>query len=133
MSSFNIFKVAAGSMDAQSTRLNTVASNLANTESVAGTPDAAYRARMPIFQTVLDGELAGSVQVSQVAQSQADIPMRHDPNNPLADANGYVYGSNVKPMEEMANMISAARAYQNSVEVMNTAKELMIATINIGK
>ncbi len=133
MSSFHIFKVSASAMQAQTTRLNTVASNLANSESVAGSADEAYRARMPLFSTVLEGEMKGAVSVTGVAQSAGEIPSRYEPGHPLADENGYVFGSNVNPMEEMANMISASRAYQNSVEVMNTAKDLMTATINMGK
>ena len=77
--------------------------------------------------------MKGAVSVTGVAQSAAEIPSRYEPGHPLADENGYVFGSNVNPMEEMANMISASRAYQNSVEVMNTAKDLMTATINMGK
>ena len=126
MSSFHIFKVSASAMQAQTTRLNTVASNLANSESVAGSANEA-------FSTVLEGEMKGAVSVTGVAQSAAEIPSRYEPGHPLADENGYVFGSNVNPMEEMANMISASRAYQNSVEVMNTAKDLMTATINMGK
>lgn len=133
MSSFHIFKVSASAMDAQTARLNTVASNLANAETVSTTPEEAYRARMPVFRTLMEGQTSGGVEVAKVAESVAQIPSRYEPGNPMADENGYVFGSNVNPMEEMANMISASRAYQNSIEVMNTAKDLMMATINMGK
>ncbi len=138
MSMFSIFNVAGSGMAAQSLRLNTVASNLANADSVAGTPAAAYRSREPLFAaqqqagSSQDGGGAG-VQVLGVTESQAAIPSRYDPGNPLADANGYVYASNVNPVDELVNMISASRSYQNNVEVMNTTKQLMVKTLDIGK
>ena len=138
MSLFSIFNVAGSGMAAQSLRLNTVASNLANADSVATTPQAAYRAREPLFATVknqLDGADAPGegVQVLGVTESQAAIPSRYEPGNPLADADGYVYGSNVNPVDELVNMISASRSYQNNVEVMNSAKQLMLKTLTLGQ
>lgn len=140
MSLFNIFNVAGSGMAAQSSRLNTVASNLANADSVASTPQAAYRAREPLFAAVkqgLDGKTAeaGSdgVKVLGVTESQAAIPSRYEPGNPLADADGYVYQSNVNPVDELVNMISASRSYQNDVEVMNTTRQLMQKTLDLGK
>lgn len=139
MSLFSIFNVAGSGMAAQSLRLNTVASNLANADSVAGTPDGAYRAREPLFAAV-QGRLAGSgdasgggVQVLGVTESQAAIPSRYEPGNPLADADGYVYSSNVNPVDELVNMISASRSYQNNVEVMNSTRQLMQKTLDLGK
>ena len=138
MSMFSIFNVAGSGMAAQSLRLNTVASNLANADSVASTPAAAYRSREPLFATLQqagsshDGAGAG-VQVLGVTESQAAIPSRYEPGNPLADASGYVYASNVNPVDELVNMISASRSYQNNVEVMNTTKQLMVKTLDIGK
>ena len=138
MSLFSIFNVAGSGMAAQSLRLNTVASNLANADSVASTPEAAYRAREPLFAAVQkqlgSGNAAGEgVQVLGVTESQAAIPSRYEPGNPTADANGYVYGSNVNPVDELVNMISASRSYQNNVEVMNTTKQLMVKTLDLGK
>ena len=139
MSLFSIFNVAGSGMAAQSLRLNTVASNLANADSVAGTPEAAYRAREPLFAAVKNsltgnGDAPGEgVQVLGVTESQAAIPSRYEPGNPLADADGYVYSSNVNPVDELVNMISASRSYQNNVEVMNSTRQLMQKTLDLGK
>ncbi len=138
MSLFSIFNVAGSGMAAQSVRLNTVASNLANADSVASTPEAAYRSREPLFAAVksqFDGKdaLGEGVQVLGVTESQAAIPSRYEPGNPLADASGYVYSSNVNPVDELVNMISASRSYQNNVEVMNSTRQLMQKTLDLGK
>lgn len=135
MSSFRIFDIAGSAMAAQSTRLNTVASNIANADSVASSPDQVYKARMPMFQAQLDAahpESAG-VKVLGVMESQVDAQKRYEPGNPMADAEGYVYAPNVNVVEEMVNMISASRSYQSSVEVMNTAKELTMRTLSLGR
>lgn len=135
MSSFRIFDIVGSALSAQSTRLNTVASNLANADSVGSTPEAAYKARMPVFQAAPDQhspETAG-VRVLGVVESQAEAQRRFEPGNPLADGDGYVYASNVNVVEEMTNMISASRSYQSSIEVMNTAKDLAIRTLSLGK
>jgi flagellar basal-body rod protein FlgC len=124
-------------MAAQSLRLNTVASNLANADSVASTPEGAYRSREPLFAAVKnqqDSNAAGEgVQVLGVTESQAAIPSRYEPGNPLADTDGYVYSSNVNPVDELVNMISASRSYQNNVEVMNSTRQLMQKTLDLGK
>ena len=138
MSLFSIFNVAGSGMAAQSVRLNTVASNLANADSVASTPEAAYRSREPLFAAVksqFDGKdsVGEGVQVLGVTESQAAIPSRYEPVNPLADASGYVYSSNVNPVDELVNMISASRSYQNNVEVMNSTRQLMQKTLDLGK
>ena len=139
MSLFKIFDVAGSGMAAQSLRLNTVASNLANADSVASSPDAAYRAKEPLFATVQRGlaakgeEGTQGVQVLGVTESQAAVESRYEPGNPLADGNGYVYASNVNPVDELVNMISASRSYQNNVEVMNSAKQLMLKTLTLGQ
>ncbi|MEW5833450.1 MAG: flagellar basal body rod protein FlgC [Pseudomonadota bacterium] len=143
MSMFKIFDTAGSGMAAQTLRLNTVASNLANADSVSSTPQGAYRAREPLFAAVkqqVDGLFAAGgdggatgVKVDGVTESQATIPSRYEPGNPMADANGYVYGSNVNPVDELVNMISASRSYQNNVEVMNTTKQLMVKTLDLGK
>ena len=137
MSLFKVFDIAGSAMSAQSVRLNTTASNLANASTAAGTAAEAYRARQPIFQTVMDEQSSDGtsvgVRVSGVTTSQAE-PMRiHQPGHPNADADGYVYMSNVNPVDEMVNMISASRSYQNSVEVLNTSKELLLRTLTLGQ
>jgi len=139
MPSFKIFDIAGSGMSAQSVRLNTTASNLANAESVGSDAQSVYKARHPIFQAVR-AELAhalgkksdAAVKVSTIVESQAAPQARYEPGNPLADANGYVYAPNVNAIEEMTDMISASRAYQNNVEVMNTAKDMMLATLKLG-
>jgi flagellar basal-body rod protein FlgC len=135
MSLFNVFDVVGSAMNAQSTRLNVTASNLANAETVASSPEGAYHAREPVFATILDqndGAVHG-VRVLGITQSQADITKRYEPGHPLADADGFVYGTNVNPIEEMVNMLSASRSYQNGVEVLNTSKELLLRTLSLGR
>jgi flagellar basal-body rod protein FlgC len=122
-------------MSAQSVRLNTVASNLANANSVSGDPAKVYKARHPVFQALEGGaqkDAGASVEVLGIAESQAPPLTRYEPGNPLADPNGYVYSPNVSVVEEMVDMISAARSYQSNVEVINTSKELLMATLRLG-
>jgi flagellar basal-body rod protein FlgC len=141
MSSFKIFDIAGSGMAAQSVRLNTVASNLANAESVSGTAEGAYKAKHPVFEAVRAEMLAGkagvdpsaAVQVTQIVEDTRAPEMRYEPGNPLANAEGYVFAPNVNVVEEMVDMISASRAYQNNVEVMNTSKELLLATLRLGQ
>lgn len=135
MSSNAIFNIASQAMAAQSVRLNTITSNLANADSVASTPEGAYQARQPVFvPTEVDSArgLAG-VNVQQITEQGGAPPQKqYMPGHPMADPDGYVYASNVNPVEEMVNMISTARSYQNMVEVMNTTKDLMQRTLNMG-
>ena len=143
MSSFKAFDIAGSGMSAQSVRLNTTASNLANAESVSGDPNRVYKARHPIFEAVRAQLQAGAalqgdggnaaVRVRGIYESQAPATARYEPGNPLADANGYVYAPAVNVVEEMVNMISASRSYQNNVEVMNTSKDLLLATLRLGQ
>jgi flagellar basal-body rod protein FlgC len=142
MSSFKIFDIAGSGLSAQSVRLNTVASNLANADSVSGDPSTVYKARHPVFQAVQQQMLGASstenqsesaVRVTGIVESQAAPQMRYDPGNPLANAQGNVYAPNVNVIEEMTDMISASRAYQDNVEVMNTSKDLMLATLKLGQ
>jgi flagellar basal-body rod protein FlgC len=134
MSMFNIFNVAGSAASAQSQRLNVVASNLANADTVAGPDGQAYKARQVVFQTQLMGEVgAAGVRVSTVTEDPTQGRRVHDPKHPGADAEGYVTYSNVNPVEEMVNMISASRSYQNNVEVMNTAKSLLLKTLQMGQ
>lgn len=133
MPDFKIFDIAGSAMAAQSARLNTVASNLANSESVSGDPDAVYKPRMPVFQAVDLGGGDSGVQVLGVVESQTPPEKRYEPGNPLANSDGYVFAPSVNPVEEMVNMISAARSYQSNVEVLNTSKDLMLRTLELGK
>ena len=145
MSLFNIFDVAGTGMAAQSMRLNTTASNLTNADTVAGSPEAAYRAKSPLFSAAMASQMGGlgaggdadsamgGVKILGVSESQAPVDSHYEPGNPLADAEGRVYSSNVNPIDELVNMISASRSYQNNVEVMNTAKQLMLKTLDLGK
>jgi flagellar basal-body rod protein FlgC len=134
MSMFNIFNVSGSAVSAQQQRLNVVASNLANADAVAGPDGQAYKARHIHFQTLSMGD-AGSAGVKVRTITESDAPGRrvHNPTHPNADAEGYVTHSNVNPVEEMVNMISASRSYQNNVEVMNTAKTLLLKTLQMGQ
>ena len=137
----NIFDIAGSGMSAESVRLNTVASNLANADSVSNSPQGAYKARYPVFQAVQDalagtgisGAADASVKVDGIVQSTTPGTASYDPGNPLADTNGYVYSSNVNTVEQMADMISASRAYQNDADVLNTSKQLMLDTLKLGQ
>src|SRR6187431_58570 len=137
MSSFNIFNIAGSGMSAQSVRLNTTASNLANADSVSGDASQVYKAKHPLFEAIRNGlgkdASTTGVAVKGIFENQAPPSARYEPGNPLADANGYVYAPNVNSVEEMVDMISASRSYQNNVEVMNTAKEMMLATLRLGQ
>ena len=124
-------------MSAQSLRLNTTASNLANADSVSSSVEQVYRARQPVFATVLNemqqGYKPGSVQVQGVVESQAPVRSEYNPTHPLANEDGYVFHSNVDPMTEMANMMSASRSYQNNVEIADTSKQLLLRTLQLGQ
>lgn len=139
MSLFRIFDIAGSALSAQSTRLNTVASNIANAEVASSTPEGVYRSRQPVFASLLGAERgAGAdalpgVRVLGVTESQAPPRVEHIPGHPLADENGYVYFPAVSTVEEMANMISASRGYQNNVEVASTVKQLMLRTLQLGQ
>ena len=138
MSMMNIFNVSGSAASAQSQRLNVVASNLANADTVAGPDGTAYKARQVTFQTQLVGEVANDptaagVRVSTVSEDPTPGRRVHDPKHPAADADGYVTYSNVNPVEEMVNMISASRSYQNNIEVMTTAKTLLLKTLQMGQ
>ena len=139
MPSFKVFDIAGSGLSAQSVRLNTVASNLANAESVSGDPSSVYKARHPVFEAVKSAMSQpqnggnAAVRVKGIMESQATPTARYEPGNPLANSEGYVYAPIVNVVEEMVDMISASRAYQNNVEVMNTSKELMLATLRLGQ
>ena len=130
MSLFNMFGIAGSGVSAQARRLNVIASNLANADSVAGPDGQAYKARQLSFQSESQG---GGVQVTGVTESDAPGRRVHDPAHPMADAEGYVTHSNVNVVDEMVNMLSASRAYQNNLEVMNTARQLLAKTLQMGQ
>jgi flagellar basal-body rod protein FlgC len=141
MSMLKIFDVSGSAVSAQSQRLNVVASNLANADTVAGPDGSFYKARQVVFKTQLMGNLVGAnandasagVRVANVIEDQTPGRRVLDPKHPSADPNGYVTYSNVSPVEEMVNMISASRSYQNNIEVMNTARTLLLKTLQIGQ
>ncbi len=134
MSMFRIFDVAGSAVSAQSQRLNVVASNLANADSVAGPDGQAYKARQVVFSTELMGATGSAgVRVSNVVEDNTPGRRVHDPKHPAADTQGYVTFSNVSAVEEMVNMISASRSYQNNIEVMNTARTLLQKTLQLGQ
>ena len=137
MSSFKIFDIAGSGMSAQSVRLNTTASNLANAESVSGDPNSVYKAKHPLFEAIRNGlgkdASTSGVAVKGIFENQAAPTARYEPGNPVANAEGYVYAPNVNVVEEMVDMISASRSYQNNVDMMNTAKTLLLKTLTIGQ
>ena len=138
MDMFRIFDIAGSGMTAQSVRLNTIASNLANANNVSGDPDKVYKARTPVFSAVLSNinqqfSVSRGVKVDRILENNAPAIKMYDPGNPLADKQGYVYRANVNPVNEMANMMSASRSFQNNVEVLNTLKQLMMSTIRLGE
>lgn len=138
MSSFNIFNIAGSGMNAQNLRLNLIASNISNANSVSSSLDETYKSRQPVFaaqlKDIIDQQNATSgVEVLGVVESQAPPVMEYSPNHPMANEEGYIFKPNVNTVEEMANMMSASRSYQNNVEVLNTAKELMMQTLRMGQ
>ncbi|WP_298444937.1 flagellar basal body rod protein FlgC [uncultured Ferrimonas sp.] len=137
MSLFNIFDVAGSGMSAQSVRLNTTASNIANADAVTSSADTTYKARQPVFEAAMErasAHQAGSpVKIAGIVESDKPLVQEFNPNHPLADGNGYIYKPNVNVVEEMANMISASRSYQANVQVATAAKDLAKATLRMGE
>jgi len=138
MSLFKVFEVAGSAMNAQSVRLNITASNLANAGSVNGDPDKVYRARQPVFASFGDTLAAAEsgvagVRLNGIVESSAPLQVQYQPQHPDADENGNVYLSNVNTVEEMVNMMSASRSYQNNVELINTTKDLLLQTLSLGR
>ncbi len=145
MSLFRIFDIAGSAMSAQSVRLNTTASNLANAESVSSSAETTYRARRPVFAAALadamqDGTSGGSgsegalgVEVKGIVESQAPLAREYNPAHPMADKDGFIYRSNVNQVEEMADMMSASRSYQTNVQVADSAKQMLLQTLRLGK
>jgi len=139
VSLFRIFDIAGSALSAQSTRLNTVASNIANADVASPTAEGVYRSRQPVFAALLRGERGAAqdrlpgVQVLGIVETDRPPRVEHIPGHPLADENGYVYFPGISTVEEMANMISASRSYQNNVEVASTVKQLMLRTLQLGQ
>ena len=147
MSLSSVFNIAGSGMSAQNTRLNTVASNIANAETVSSSIDQTYRARHPVFATTFQnaqngmgqslfeeqGEAGQGVQVKGIIEDQSNLEARYEPNHPSANKDGYVYYPNVNVVEEMADMISASRAFQTNAELMNTAKTMMQKVLTLGQ
>lgn len=147
MSLTSVFNIAGSGMSAQNTRLNTVASNIANAETVSSSIDQTYRARHPVFATLMQDsqgntsdslfqsqDAAGQgVQVMGVVEDKSELQARYEPNHPAADAKGYVYYPNVNVVAEMADMISASRSFQTNAEMMNTAKTMMQKVLTLGQ
>ena len=134
MSMLNVFQIAGSALNAQSLRLNTTASFLANADSVTSEDGQPYRAKQVVFAAQpVAGPAAVGVQVKGVVESTAPLRLVYEPNNPAANADGYVEMPNVNVVEEMVNMISASRSYQNNAEVMNTARTLLQRTLQIGQ
>ena len=133
MSLFNIFNVSGSAMSAQAQRLNVVASNLANADSTTSATGAAYRAKQVVFEAVPMDAGGTGVKVQQVVEDASPLKQMYDPKNPAADEKGYVAMPNVNVVDEMVNMLSASRAYQNNVETMNAAKSLLLKTLTLGQ
>lgn len=134
MSLFNVFNISGSAMSAQSQRLNAVASNLANADSATSANGKPYKAKQVVFSSIPSNSPdANAVKVSKVVEDPSPPKVIYDPKHPMADENGYVTMPNVNVTEEMVNMISASRAYQNNVETMNAAKSMLLKTLTIGQ
>lgn len=143
MSLSNVFAIAGSAMNAQTIRMNTTASNMANAESISSSVDSTYRARKPVFAVQqmpgsealpADAPDAGrGVQVLGIIESQAELRQEYSPDHPMADENGFIYYPNVNVVEEMADMISASRSFQINTEIMNTAKQMMQQSLSLGQ
>jgi flagellar basal-body rod protein FlgC len=133
MSLFNIFNVSGSAMSAQAQRLNTVASNLANADSVTSSTGEAYRAKAVVFESVPTQSGATGVRVREVVEDPSPLKLVYDPKHPMADDKGYVSMPNVNVVDEMVNMLSASRSYQTNVETMNAAKTMLLKTLTLGQ
>ncbi len=144
MSLSSLFNIAGSGMSAQNVRLNTVASNIANADTVSSSVGQTYRARHPVFATVFsdarddslfqsETQAGAGVQVAGIIEDDSSLQARYEPSHPAADKDGYVYYPNVNVVEEMADMISASRSFQTNAEVMNTAKQMMQKVLTLGQ
>ena len=135
-----IFNIAGSALNAQTTRMNTTASNLANSGTVTGKENEAFRAKRTVFKTILEQQqkpheqgFAGGVRIEKILDDPSPIRKMSEPNNPMADKDGYVYLANVNEMTEMVEMMAASRSYQNNVQVVNTTRQMLMRTIDIIK
>jgi flagellar basal-body rod protein FlgC len=138
MSLFNVFNITGSGMSAQSMRLNTTASNIANADSVSSSIDETYRARHPVFAAAMQKAAAGQesgvgVQVLGIVESNKPLNIEYSPDHPMADGEGYIYKPNVNVIEEMTNMISASRSYQTNVQLAESAKNMLNKTLVLGQ
>lgn len=138
MSLFNVFDISATGMSAQSVRLNTTASNIANADSVSSSIDQTYRARHPVFaaemqKAAADQDQSVGVKVLGIVESNKPLNVEYSPEHPMADVNGYIYKPNVNVIEEMTNMISASRSYQTNIQLAESAKNMLNKTLMLGQ
>tara|TARA_R110001599_G_scaffold5400_3_gene27457 strand:- start:5675 stop:6118 length:444 start_codon:yes stop_codon:yes gene_type:complete len=146
MSLSNIFTISGSAMSAQTVRLNTIASNMANVDSAASSADQTYRARKPVFSQMMNDSMRDygwgnassddsgvGVKIDGIVESDAPLQPRYEPGHPMANEEGYVFYPNVNPMEEMADMMSASRSFQTNVEIMNSAKSMMQKMLTLGQ
>ena len=133
MPPLSIFDISGRAMSAQLVRLNTIASNLANAGSVAGTAEGVYQPRKPVFATMVDGASRATVDVERIVSGTAPPERRHEPSHPLANADGNVFIAPVDINQELVEMIETQRQYQNNIEVLTTAKGLMLETLRLGR
>lgn len=138
MALFDVFDIAGSAMQAESIRLNVTASNLANAQSMGADEASTYRARHPVFSAVMQSLHGGQghnvgVKVDGIVESQLPAEKRFQPGHPMANEDGYIFLPNVSMVDEMSNMISASRSYQSNVEVLNTSKQMMMATLRLGQ
>ncbi|SFD92459.1 flagellar basal-body rod protein FlgC [Thiohalospira halophila DSM 15071] len=147
MSFFSMFDTAGSAMTAQRLRMNVTSSNLANADTVSSSTGETYRARQPVFEAVYRqeqaaaggnggtgiGEASAGVRVREIVESEAPLQQQYDPSHPMANEEGYIFKPNVNPMEEMANLISAQRSYESNLEVFNSAKQMYMRTLQMGR
>lgn len=138
MSLFNIMNISGTGMAAETVRLNTTASNIANANSVSSSYEDTYKARHPVFAAALDQASSDQtkgvgVNVLGVVESQKPLQVEYAPGNPMADENGYIYKPNVNIVEEMADMLSASKAYETNVQVADTTKRIFRRVLQLGQ
>ena len=135
MGLFSVFDIAGSAMSAQTVRLNTTASNLANADSVSGTEEGVYRARRPVFESFQDtlNNSVAKVRVAGIVEDAAPAQKQYQPGHPLANEEGYVFAPSINTVEQMADMISASRTFQNNVEVVNTSKQMLMNVLRLGQ
>ncbi len=133
---FNILDISGSALHAQTVRLNTIASNMANVDSISSNAGETFRGKKPIFEAILNnatGLPMGGVRIKDIVENQAPLKMEFKPNHPMANEEGYIFRPNVNIVEEMTDMISASRSFQSNIEVMNTTKQLLLRTIQLGQ